>query len=92
VIGAFHFEVLQIAENFPAFLDQPIAQLTRLFPTGFVRAGIEPDFQRRFVVDRVDQPINREVVPPNRGRHDNNARESLRIQNSNRERYERAKR
>src|SRR3954452_19817375 len=50
VTGSLDFVILQVIIGAPAFLDEQIAQLTRPFPTGLLCAGIEPDFERQFVL------------------------------------------
>jgi hypothetical protein len=44
-------EVFEIVTQPPTFLDHAIAQFARSFPAGLVRAGVEPNLERGFVLD-----------------------------------------
>ena len=67
MICALYFGVLQVVIKAPPFLDQFVAQNSSAFPTLFLRAGVQPDFQwrSRTVLDRVDHIIKDTFVPPN---------------------------
>ena len=77
----------------PAFLDQPIAQFPGPLPARFVRAGIEPDFQRQLaLVERVHHLVDNAFVPPDRGRHHGEPGEDMRKPKPERQRGQSAER
>ena len=75
-----------------ALFDERVTQPAGAFPAGLVRPGIEPDFERKLLVDLVDHFYDNLIVPPNRGRHRNKPREHIRKPEPKRERGQRAQR
>ena len=78
MVGTFHFRVLQIVVEVPAFFHQSVAQGARPFPARFIGTRIEPDAQWQLVVKRFDQSHDYLIIPPYRWRHYSETREDIR--------------